>query len=281
MCPGTTTGDVDSSSTSTMEGENNPLYNPLDPEIPASLEGEEATKPQPACEGDLVPSFTLGESLLGLNYWILTFAIFGGCGAGLMLINNLGQIVPSYLTHLSSTDQKTLTTTLVSFVGISNCGGRLLAGLVSDHYVRKTGIARPHFFGFACALMAGACGILYLFDTAGALYIASMCGGVSFGMMNALNPMLASEVFGQKHMGAHYATLSVAMALASYILATKVASSNYQSHCAVGSNKCFGHACFKGTMLLSCLLSAGAAVVSFVLGVRAQPRYSAMYKVQR
>ena len=96
-------------------------------------------------------------------------------------------------------------------------------------------------------------------------------------MMNALNPMLASEVFGQKYMGAHYATLSVAMAAASYILATKVASSNYVAHSATGSNKCYGHDCFRATMLLCAILSATAALASVGLGFRTQARYNAAY----
>ena len=236
----------------------------------------------------ILKEYTLLESIQGLDFWILFCAIMGGCGAGLTLINNLGQIIPSYRSELSSYDQGTLTASLTSLIGICNCCGRLLAGIFSDVLVQRQGLPRPYCFGFACLLMASAHGALQM-NSLPSIYSAAILGGLSFGMMNALNPMIASEVFGQKHMGAHYATLSISMAAASYLLATRVASSFYSEHSLPGSDPlckandsdgrpcCIGKVCFQRTTQLCCLLSVVAAGLLFLLGARSKARYERMY----
>ena len=106
----------------------------------------------------------------------------------MVLINNIGQIVPAIGAQGDIKDS------LVSILSVCNCLGRLACGAVGD-YALRWDIPRPSVFGWFIALMVIAMGCLALASPA-ALYAASAIGGFSYGAINGITPPIYSEVFG-------------------------------------------------------------------------------------
>jgi hypothetical protein len=68
--------------------------------------------------------FTMLEAVATLDFWILFVAFLFSSGAGLILINNLGQIVPAIGGQKGDED------TYVSILSVCNCIGRLACGVM-------------------------------------------------------------------------------------------------------------------------------------------------------
>jgi MFS family permease len=113
----------------------------------------------------------------------------------LVLINNLGQIVPAIGGRAGIED------TLVSILSVCNCLGRLACGFVGDLALARWGTPRPVVFGWFIGLMVLAMGCLALAHPL-ALYAASAVGGFSYGAINGITPPIYSEVFGLRSFGA-------------------------------------------------------------------------------
>eukprot|EP00249_Psilotum_nudum_P035858 c5741_g1_i2 orf=285-1715(+) len=76
----------------------------------------------------------LWESLSGLDFWLITFVVSSGAGAGLAIINNFAQIGKA--VESDGVDK------FVGIISIWSCYGRLAAGYGSD-LVMSAGFPRP------------------------------------------------------------------------------------------------------------------------------------------
>merc|ERR1712054_212457 len=114
--------------------------------------------------------------------------------------------------------------------------------------------------------------VFAFFPSTMALYFVVPVVSASYGVINALNPVVAAEVFGVKHLGSIYTAFSLSMALSSYGFATFLFGWAYdaQSHGAcVVDNVCHpgsDRACLSGAETSCCL---GPACTTFSFGVSA------------
>ena len=92
--------------------------------------------------------FTLLQAMATLDFWLHALAFLAAGGAGLVLINNIAQIVAARGAAPSDTD------VFVSLISIANCAGRLVSGAASDAIQsccarRGVTVPRPLFFAAA------------------------------------------------------------------------------------------------------------------------------------
>jgi MFS family permease len=114
------------------------------------------------------------------------------------------------------------------------------------------------------------------------LYPASVLGGVGYGALNALFPTILSEVFGLGHMGAVYTTLSITLALGSYVLATVLVGAVYDAHNdapTVGGKQgdCTALACFHSTYLVCAGLCLASSLGVWQLARCTARKYEQLY----
>ncbi|KAK1281795.1 hypothetical protein QJS10_CPB22g00365 [Acorus calamus] len=131
-----------------------------------------------------------------------------GMGSGLATVNNISQIGGS----LGYTSIET--STLVSLWSIWNFLGRFGGGYMSDYFLRSRGLTRPLFMSIALAYHEP--------RPCSALYIGSILVGICYGSQWSLMPIITSEIFGIRHMGTIFNTISIASPVGSYILSVWV-----------------------------------------------------------
>jgi MFS family permease len=227
---------------------------------------------------------SLLQSLRTWSFWLLFFVMTVGCGSGLVVINNIGQMVKAQRRDAGETD------TIVSLISVCSSSGRLGFGGLSDWGATR-GWGRAYFLGAALACMVLSHGLLAL-DAAGTLYPACGLCGLSYGAQCCLAAAVCSDLFGMRYFGAVYAASSVALAVGSFALASGLTAHNYEKHVArapsvgpgsggshasygsyVGTgNDCYGTACFQATYQTCCGLCAVAFCVCFLLARQAPKR---------
>ena len=112
----------------------------------------------------------------------------------------------------------------ISFAQTANALGRMLAGLLSQRF--KYSVPLPIWYCVASVLMGIGCATLVVPSTV-ALYFVVGVGGLAYGMFWTLNPTLAAEISGLKHLGSNYAFLSLSPAAAGYAFNAGLAAALY------------------------------------------------------
>ncbi|KAH8075715.1 3'-5'-exoribonuclease [Aureococcus anophagefferens] len=197
------------------------------------------------------PDFAFLDAIRTKDFCILFVAFVCSSGPGLILINNLGQIVP-----------------------------RLSAGALGDHLLAARGAPRPATLAFFCALTAAAMGLLAI-GTPASLYGAVVVGGYAYGGLNGGIVPCYSEIWGFASFASLYSAGSLAEGAASYLMATLLFGSLYQreikSQGLAASATCVGRGCFLNAALVAAALAAFATLLCVVLAVRSRARYAALY----
>lgn len=231
-----------------------------------------------------VRQFTVLEAIQKPELYCLFVSFLIGGGSSLVLINNLGQLVPSLG---GQKDDQDVFVSLIRYgsycsqgtdqcVSVSNCAGRLIAGAIGDALLRSKGIPRPFVFGGALACCGAGLACLTV-GTMTAIYPAALLVGLGYGAQNSLCPTLVSEIFGLKHFAAIYATNSLSIAVSSYSLATKLASELYDQHLKDGETECHGPQCFRLTFAICSMACAACMLVTWLLARLSQRRYRTLY----
>ncbi|KAJ4851361.1 hypothetical protein Tsubulata_006676, partial [Turnera subulata] len=213
------------------------------------------------------------QAVSTLDFWILFLAMACGMGSGLATVNNMSQVGGS-LGY-----QSFETNTLVSLWSIWNFLGRFGAGYISDYFLHARGWARPLFMVITLAGMS----IGYVVIASGfpgALYLGSVLVGVCYGSQWSLMPTIASEIFGVRHMGTIFNTITIASPVGSYIFSVRVVGYIYDKQ-ASGGHTCTGAHCF----LLSFLIMASATLLgslaAFGLFLRTKAFYNQKMKTTK
>lgn len=168
---------------------------------------------------------TLVEALCTGDFWLHWCASSLATGGGLLLINNIAQVNLA----LGRDDESGIV--FISLLSISNCLGRITSGTLSDWLLAiYPGFPRPLFLAGTTALSGAMLAVFAWMPHAGTLYAAVSVVGAGYGAVNALNPVVAAENFGVKHLGSIYTALSVSMAVASYGCATFLFGEVYDAH---------------------------------------------------
>ncbi|GMJ04354.1 hypothetical protein like AT5G14120 [Hibiscus trionum] len=239
--------------------------------------------------------FTLMQTLITTDFWIIMLSLLLGAGSGLTVIDNLGQMSQSLgydNTHI-----------FVSVISIWNFLGRVGGGSVSEIIVRDHAYPRP--IAIAVAQLVMAVGhVFFAMGWPGAMYIGTLLVGLCYGSHWAIVPATASELFGLKKFGALYNFLNLANPAGTLIFSSVIASSIYDREAEKQAHqhhmqpwisgsilsgmfgadeppKCEGSICFfLSSMIMSgfCIVAAG---LSMILVYRTKTVYAHLYGKSR
>ncbi|KAJ4974231.1 hypothetical protein NE237_007405 [Protea cynaroides] len=200
------------------------------------------------------------------NFWMLFIAMACGMGSGLATVNNISQIGGSL--GYSSVE----TSTLVSLWSIWNFLGRFGAGYISDYFLHLRGWARPLFIVITLATMTIGHAVIAS-GLPGALYAGSVLVGVCYGSQWSLMPTITSEIFGVRHMGTIFNTISIASPIGSYILSVRVVGYIYDKEASGGGSTCRGAHCFMLSFFIMASVTLLGSVVALGLFLKTRRFY--------
>ncbi|KAH9317788.1 hypothetical protein KI387_019557 [Taxus chinensis] len=249
------------------EGEACPVQNPPPPPI---------SRRKPRIGED----HTIFEAMQKFDFWLLFLAFLCGVGTGMAVINNMGQIglAMGYVD----------VSVFVSLISIWGFFGRIGAGSVSEHFIRKAGVPRPVWMAASQVVMIAG----YLIMAAGmqgSLYIGSIVVGICYGVRLSISVPTASELFGLKYYGLIYNFLILNLPIGSFLFSGLLAGILYDMEASEGDNRtvlengktCVGGHCYR----LVFLVMAGVCLLGFGLDVlltfRMRKLYSTIYKSRK
>ncbi|GMY15942.1 protein NUCLEAR FUSION DEFECTIVE 4 [Fagus crenata] len=222
--------------------------------------------------------YTILQALLSIDMLILFSATLCGLGSSLTAVDNLGQIGESlgYPTKTIST--------FVSLVSIWNYFGRVFSGFVSETLMVKYKIPRTLMMTFV--LLLSCIGhLLIAFPAPGAVYVASIIIGFSFGAQLPLLFAIISELFGLKYYSTLFNCGQLASPLGSYILNVKVTGLLYDreaikdlakkglTRSSVKELTCVGPHCYRISFSILAAATFFGALVSLILVARTREFY--------
>jgi len=183
-----------------------------------------------------------GSSLItivkSVEFWLLTFMMLFGTGAGLTVINNIAQQIKALRGRNAASDADA--NLFIVLLSIGNCGGRLFWGYCSDRFQR---VNRAGWLTIVTASTSGAmlfCGNSDL----NMMYFATIWSGISYGGYWAIVPGILADLFGTKWFAATYSLVSLFPALGSYLLSAQLSSQLYEDKVLPMENECYGKQCF-------------------------------------
>ncbi|CAK9214582.1 unnamed protein product [Sphagnum jensenii] len=228
---------------------------------------------------------TLLQAATTQDYWLLFFAMGCGTGSGLTAINNLAQMAESLGSRSVGA--------FVALVSVWNFLGRMGSGYVSEYYMKQYATPRPLFLLLVQVVMAVA-HLLFASSVPALLYLASILVGLAHGAHWTLMVATSSELFGLKHFGALYNTLSISATVGSYLLSVKLAGYIYDRQLATiqaaalatgkiltGPQKCIGPQCFRSTFLVMAGVCGLGCLALSCLVARTRKVYKDLYKLQQ
>lgn len=152
---------------------------------------------------------------------------------------------------------------------------------------------RPLFLLLVQVVMAVA-HLLFASSVPALLYLASILVGLAHGAHWTLMVATSSELFGLKHFGALYNTLSISATVGSYLLSVKLAGYIYDRQLATiqaaalatgkiltGPQKCIGPQCFRSTFLVMAGVCGLGCLALSCLVARTRKVYKDLYKLQQ
>ncbi|KAJ7957241.1 Protein NUCLEAR FUSION DEFECTIVE 4-like [Quillaja saponaria] len=144
--------------------------------------------------------FTIIQALMKADLWLIFFSLVFGAGAGLTIINNMGQICQSLGYNNPNI--------FVSMISIWNFLGRVGGGYFSEVIIRKFAYPRPAALAVVQILMA--IGLFYyVMGWPGKIYIVTVLTALGYGAHWAIVPASASDIFGLKNFGSLYNFLTL------------------------------------------------------------------------
>jgi len=219
-----------------------------------------------------VKEYKLGQMLMTATAWLLFWTTMILVGAGIMELNNMGQMTeslgfPGVTTSVS-----------LSFFSVAQAFGRVITGAVSEsaldwktsRFGIRSGIPRPFFLTVA----AGACFvanlIMGLARSRAPFIIGATISGLAFGMVWPLMVLIISEVFGTENAGANYLFFDGSTsAFGALLLAKYVAQEVYDDHIDPNldpeGRTCYGIACFQMTHMICAILSCVCMATSIAM----------------
>ncbi|CAI7855059.1 unnamed protein product [Closterium sp. NIES-54] len=162
--------------------------------------------------------FTLQQAAVKADFWLLFVSFLCGTGSGLTAINNLAQ--------MGAAQGYSSVRVFLSLLSVSNFVGRLLAGYASEHVVKDHMMPRPLLLLLAQALMAIG-HIFFALAFPSSLHLGSVIVGLCYGVHWSIMPATASEIFGLKHFGMLYNTLTAACPMGSFVFSGMIAGYLY------------------------------------------------------
>lgn len=240
------------------------VYSPLVDNLEATTSGEILVL-------DEDKSLNLLQAMRSVDFWLLFLAMICGMGSGISTINNIRQIGESL--RYSSIEINSL----LALWSIWNFIGRFGGGYVSDLLLHKKGWPRP----LLMATTLGTMTIGHLIIASGFqgnLYPGSIIVGICYGSQWSLMPTITSELFGIKHMGTIYNTISIASPMGSYIFSVRLIGYIYDHTITGEGNTCYGPHCFRLSFVIIASVAFLGFLVSCVLVFRTKRLYRQIFE---
>ncbi|KAJ7552107.1 hypothetical protein O6H91_06G041900 [Diphasiastrum complanatum] len=232
--------------------------------------------------------YTILQALMSLDLWILFVALTCGFGAGVAVLQNMGQIGSSLgYSQLQ-------VTTAVSLVNIWGFIGRVGFGFASELFLQRKGVPRPLSFAVILAILCAG-QLILAFNLPGAFYVGSMVVGMCYGAQWPVMTAMVSEIFGLKFFGTFYNFATLASPLGSHILSVRVAGYVYDREAnkqhamhAIFHKKassilvqftqksdllCYGVQCYRLSFFIMATFSMFACLLSLILTARTRGFY--------
>ncbi|XP_023532459.1 protein NUCLEAR FUSION DEFECTIVE 4-like [Cucurbita pepo subsp. pepo] len=210
---------------------------------------------------------TIFEAMKTVDFWVLFVSFLCGVGTGLAVMNNMGQIGLA----LGYAD----VSMFVSLTSIWGFFGRILAGTISEHFLKKSGTPRP-LWNAASQILMTIGYILMAMAMPGSLYIGSMVVGICYGVRLSITVPTASELFGLKYYGLIYNILILNLPIGSFLFSGLLAGFLYDMEATPtpgGGNTCIGGHCYRIVFVVMAL----ACVIGFVLDIWLAFRTKVLY----
>lgn len=209
---------------------------------------------------------SIKEICSDFNFWLLSFVVMCGTGAGLTFINNLGQQVKS-LAGTSPENRPVASDAAavhVVVLSVANCLGRIVWGYCSDRFPRVTRIG---WLTTVTALTTVAMLLSSLAPSAASMYGVTSFAGFCYGGYWALMPSILADIWGTKWFAAMYSMVSLFPALGGYIFSVEMAGTLYDSKIdrAAGETECYGIQCYELTFQLLAAINAVGTMGGVVL----------------
>ncbi|MED6172688.1 hypothetical protein PIB30_052318 [Stylosanthes scabra] len=237
--------------------------------------------------------FTLSQALVKADFLIMFFSLVLGCGSGLTMINNMGQICQSLGDNNVNV--------YISVISISNFLGRVGGGFFSEVIVRNFAYSRLVALAVVQGMMAVGLSY-YAMGFVGQVYAVAISMGFGYGAHWSIAVAAASELFGLKNFGTLYNFLTVASPTGSLFLSGFVASKIYDYYAEqqaeqrrrsfksslnltlpyVARNEesslvCEGNVCFSLTCIIFAVVCLFAAALSLILVRRTKKFYAQLH----
>ncbi|PPS00049.1 hypothetical protein GOBAR_AA20608 [Gossypium barbadense] len=168
---------------------------------------------------------------------------------------------------------------LISFIW--NFFGRVFSGFVSEILMVKYKLPRPLMM--TMVLLFSCIGYLLIaFPFPGALYMASVIIGITFGAQLPLIFAIISELFGLKYYATLFNCAQIASPLGSYIFKVKVTGAIYDTEAlkdvaakglAAKQLTCIGSHCYRLSFIILASVSCFGALCSLILVMRTRKFY--------
>ena len=212
---------------------------------------------------------TLSQSIRTLDAWLYVWCTFATMGSYSVVQINVGQITESFGDGSNNSAAVTML-----FVGATV--GRA-AAVVTVEWLRLHHYPRALSLSVMSLVMIVAL-IFLSTSTLIGLHTGVTLAGLSYGAYWTLIPVVASDLFGLKNLGANYKIATLGEAGGYLLLGRWLTAKIYESHITKpGSTKCYGTACFR----LTFLASAGTCLSAVAAGVLLARRPLSVASVER
>lgn len=207
------------------------------------------------------------QSFLTWDFWILVSLFFLLTGVGLMMFNNLGNMV------LSAGGEDGQQAPMVTLLSITNSLARLVVGWLSDVFLTRDVMSRPTLL-FLTQIFMVVTQVYFALITVDAIgnavplfYPGVILLGIAYGSLFSVTPTLIGELLGHKHFASHWSVQGFAPAISSVLVSTVLAGHLYDN-AADGASDCYGWDCYGWTLIISSVLAAVGVLLCAVQAVR-------------
>eukprot|EP00759_Apiculatamorpha_spiralis_P016211 PhF_6_TR22533/c0_g1_i1/m.32004 len=218
----------------------------------------------------ITSEFSILETLRHSEYYLCLLVVMCGIGSGIVLLNNVGTIVPAFqrgygaydgavFEHASDLKLKKWTTSGVTLFAVCNALGRLGFG----YFATVLRIPRWRYLVLALSLLTLGHLITFGFNIP-SLFVALCFCGVGYGGIFCMAPTLVRDLFGKTAFGVNWGlmglapavpSITVAAVLAGHILDTEMEVHSYKVE---GKSYCLGEGCYKVTFVVNlCMALVG------------------------
>jgi MFS family permease len=238
---------------------------PVATDVTHLIEKKTVTKPVETVEEIVTRSATPLQLLTSIDFYLMGIIFFCGAGSGGTAMINIGSMLQSY----GGSDN--MAPVLIIIYSISSSGGRLLIGYLSDRFSHVA--TRSTFLNITQLVLGFTC-LGFAFASVPMFYVLMASIGCFYGGLNAMIAAVLSERFGTKYFAINSGFTVAASTLGSYVLATILAASVYQSHIThQGGKRCYGRDCYQLTFVICCIVCSLGFVAGLVLMHRTRPMY--------